>query len=137
MVSRMTAMLARLDAGLDSGGLVYLEAFRQPGTAAHGKLGSVIAFQKAGMSMPMMLLHLRPAPGRESPPGAQDRLLFTAAPRQYVTAGLAPFRSWEAMEAGEAEALARAWFEGDEDHAMLGTNAQVTAAGACPTARTP
>lgn len=127
MSSRLSSILARLNAGTDSGDLVHLTGFRQGGTPPHGKRGSVIAFQKAGMSMAVLVLSLRPAAGHELEADLRDTLFFTVAPLQYVSNSLAPFRRWQGMEAAEAEGLVRCWFEGDEHHTLLGNVPQLEA----------
>ena len=68
------------------------------------------------MSMPMLLMYCRPAPDRELPPMYKDRLLFSAAPRQYFHDRMAAFGHWTGMEVGEAEALIQDWFEGAGHH---------------------
>lgn len=125
MITRLSVAIKLLDAGEDYGDMVHLTAFRQPGTAAHGKLGSVIVFQKAGMTAAMLLLYLQPVDGKQFVFG--DKPMFLVAPLQWLTPNLTQYSHWPAMAPEEAESLIRNWLEGDERHAMLGTTSQCTA----------
>lgn len=125
MITRLSAAIKLLNAGEDYGDMVHLTAFRQPGTAAHGKLGSVIAFQKAGMSMAMLLFYVEPVDGKQFAFG--DKPMFLVAPLQWLKPNLTSYSHWPAMAPEEAEALIRNWLEGDERHAMLGTTSQCAA----------
>lgn len=113
MTDRMNYVLGLLHAGESSGDMNYLAAWRQSNTDTGTKKGAVIAFQKRGMSMAMLLLGILP-----------EKLMYSVVPLQNMQQAVKPFEDWHRMPNAEAESLINTWFAGDDDHVMAGTTSQ-------------